>query len=363
SDGKVMRWFLDDDVPLPTADEHGRFRISGLCPGAHEIIAARDGYAPARASVELWEGRAVTEVDLRLAAAASLLVRVLTEEGRPCEGATALVIPADEVSGKASVEALLSWLALPRVEDSGDIADGILGSIRSSAEGSPEGLQFGSLRAGAVHVVVRAPGCAPSVRRAVVLEVGAPTELEVRLGPEQVLRGAVSSGSCPPSRIRLRPRGVNHPPVEVEARIDRDKSSFEVGGLGGGPYDLEVDFRTHTAMLVPKVVLHDVRPSDARITVSGRSAAWVDIALLGSDGRPVGGANLMATVRVSVGGEDLEGFTETAGSESLSVEVDTAATRLVLEIVGPYEPVELDLPELSADARVRLEAKLVPTGK
>lgn len=83
-----------DERATASSDEHGHFSLSGTLAGSCRLWAAKDGYSPLAARVELQAGKPVTGLDLELAPADRLPLEVRWVDGRAPESVHVIALDA-----------------------------------------------------------------------------------------------------------------------------------------------------------------------------------------------------------------------------------------------------------------------------
>ncbi len=131
-------------------------------------------------------------------------------------------------------------------------------------------------------VQARATGCAPAERAGVHLRDDAPNHFEFALDPGVRLEGIVlDSSGAPVPAVRLRARASDEGPRRaVEAVVFSDlRGRFHWQGLRAGPHQIEVMHEAYAA-----VVLQEVAPGTAPLTIRLRRLSSVRVQVLGNDG-------------------------------------------------------------------------------
>jgi protocatechuate 3,4-dioxygenase beta subunit len=200
--------------------------------------------------------------------------------------------------------------------------------LAGAAETGPDGAARVPARPGVYLAVARAEGFAPA-RKEVQRPAGEPvTRVLLALSAGATLQGrAVQKGSGDPVPLALvtltYAAGGSAPfrrpdaPAEEQARATSDPSGrFRFDGLEPGSFRATAQ-ATGFAMAAARV---DV-PADREVTLSLSPAAFVEGRVLGSDGAPAAGAEVVAT-----GGEDaVTGMATSSGTFSLEVSPRTWA--------------------------------------
>lgn len=227
-----------EDLMLGAAvtDERGAFSFEGLEPGRYSVVAADflgaapDRQASGRMDVELAAGQQRQGLVLRSQPAAGVTLTVLDALLAPQGGAMALA-----------------------VDESGQ-PFGPLGVAVADAHGRAH---LGGLPTGRMRIVARAAGLAPGATAVFGVEAGSATQQELRLqrGARVVLDVRGRSGAAlRGASVRARCDGGPWFPALLLVEAQRADGAIELGRLGAGVWDFEVDHPSTGVFVITRTV-------------------------------------------------------------------------------------------------------------
>jgi hypothetical protein len=276
-DAYVVFRDAQDERILARAGEDGSYAASGLHTGAWLVDGSASGVRTRSIALELPEPGAVTRLDLELAPATVLVVRLTAPDGRPFFDALRDVRPPGPLSLIAVATAVAPGATFYGVEGSLDNPVG-LGRFRyADTRVAPPGVL------GELTVERDPPICVSLVLRSAVLEttqvVSGQTEVAFTLDPAALL--AALTGF----RLRLIAEGTGRPVAGAHVRL--------INGTYEGPP------RISAADGVVVVEGREPGPLTVQVQGPGYALARFQLDLVPGETRDLGTLELQAPVRIA----------------------------------------------------------------
>lgn len=321
-------------------DEQGRFELTGLEPGRHNLVAEAAGRVPAIERVDLKAGASARDLVLTLARGASVAGTVLDDRGLPVADAKVASYRNRSLAGNIEISGV----------DAG-------GAVTTDANG-----YFALSGIEGERVTLRAwrDGFAPATARDIAIGTGNVTMRLARLG--RIAGVLLDTEGRPIEGSRVVARAFGGGPAVVESGPDmlpfgRDartdaEGRFEIDGVRPGTVSIQATGESHLPVEGTNVqVLAGVTVEN--VTLRAEVGAGVAALVVDPDGAPVPGATVVVSTPA-------EAAPMAAQDGARRVAVRTRGGRAEGRLASFAAPRELRRGTTGADGRVRIGG--LPTG-